>query len=107
MSFPKSGAMLPRAQGLAAIQLARVCPSVPSTIAGPLGCVPILYSRGCIRQVGTKRPQSRSEQMLRLSLPWCIRSVPSIATALLQRMPLLCAEGAHHCCMITLSSLFG
>ena len=60
-----------------------------------------------VHQVGTKRPRNRSEQMLRLSLPWCIRSVPSIATALLQRMPLLCAGGAHHCCMITVSSLFG
>ena len=42
-----------------------------------------------VHQAGTKRPQSRSQQLPELSLPRCIRSVSCIATALLQRMPLL------------------
>ena len=46
MSLPNNGPMEPRAEGLAAIQSDSVCSSVPSTIAGPLGCVPILHVRG-------------------------------------------------------------
>ena len=45
MSLPKRGPMAPRAEGFAAIQLDRVCPSAPSTVAGPLGCVPILHAK--------------------------------------------------------------
>ena len=86
MSFPKSGAMVPRAQGLAAIQLARVCPSVPSTTAAPLGCVPILQAGGCIRQAQGGL-SSGLQQLLRLNVPRPTPSVPSILTALMGHCP--------------------